>query len=135
MIVLDEQLKDVVIREDIERWHRGAVIFVNELRPNTTIKDDGIAALLRTADEPTFVTINVSDFWRRIDGDEHYRVVCFDLSTDQVTEIPSRLRQILKLRPFATRRARLGKVILVRPESILWYVDRNQRAERIREES
>lgn len=41
MIVLDEQLLGRNLELDLSRWYRGAVRFVNDLRPNTIIKYDG----------------------------------------------------------------------------------------------
>ncbi len=60
MIVLDEQLLGRGLDRAISQWYRGSVIFINELRPNSVIKDDAIPHLLRLARQPTFVTINTT---------------------------------------------------------------------------
>ena len=65
MIVLDEQLLGRDIDKQIARWYQGAVCFIMDLRPNTVVKDDAIPRLLQQEDQPTFVTINERDFWRK----------------------------------------------------------------------
>lgn len=65
MIVLDEQLLGRNIEEQIARWYQGAICFITDLRPNTVIKDDAIPKLLQQENQPTFVTINEQDFWRK----------------------------------------------------------------------
>jgi hypothetical protein len=77
MIVLDEQLLGRNLELDIVRWYRGTVSFIVDLRPHTVIKDDAIPELLRRQSQPTFVTINEQDFWRKIAADTRYCVVCF----------------------------------------------------------
>ena len=67
MIVLDEQLLGRDIEAEISRWYRGTVQYIIDLRPNTVIKDDAIAGILQQQREPTFVTINERDFWRKIE--------------------------------------------------------------------
>jgi hypothetical protein len=42
MIVLDEQLSDARIVAAIERWYRGKVISILEVRPHTRVLDDVI---------------------------------------------------------------------------------------------
>ncbi len=66
MIVLDEQLLGLNLDQDIASWYAGAVLFITDLRPGTIIKDDAIPALLRRQQQPTFVTINERDFWRKV---------------------------------------------------------------------
>jgi hypothetical protein len=66
MVVLDEQLLGYGLQSAIARWYRGAVTDITQLRPGTTILDDAIPSLLRAEREPSFITINVSDFWRRL---------------------------------------------------------------------
>jgi len=67
MIVLDEQLLGRDLDSEIARWYPGNVRFIIDLRPGTVIKDDAIPALLREQSLPTFVTINVRDFWRKVE--------------------------------------------------------------------
>jgi len=67
MIVLDEQLLGRDLDSEIARWYPSNVRFIIDLRPGTVIKDDAIPALLREQSLPTFVTINVRDFWRKVE--------------------------------------------------------------------
>jgi len=62
MIILDEELQGLGLEAAISRWYRGAVVIIKHLRPRTVIKDEAIPALLRRAKQPTFVTINHTDF-------------------------------------------------------------------------
>ena len=66
MIVLDEQLLGRGVERDIAHWYRGTVQFITDLRPHTIIKDEAIPVLLRRPAQPTFVTINERDFWRKV---------------------------------------------------------------------
>ena len=120
MIVLDEQLNDYRIFEDLEKWYKGKVIHIKELRPKTLVDDDNIASLLLTVKEPTFVTINYTDFWKVIPAHQRYCVVCFTLKGELTLEIPNRLREIFKNPELKTKRARMGKVISARGV-INWY--------------
>ena len=66
MLVLDEQLKDHHLMTAIAAWYPGAVTHIQTLRPATVVKDDNVTVLLLTAHQPTFITINVDDYWRKI---------------------------------------------------------------------
>jgi hypothetical protein len=121
MIVLDEQLLGRGIEDEIARWYRGPVLFIIDLRPNTIVKDDAIAGLLGRQNRPTFVTINESDFWRKIDISERYGVVCFALSDPRAGEIPASLRALLRHPEFRTKAGRMGKVVRVTRDEIQYY--------------
>jgi hypothetical protein len=121
MIVLDEQLQGLGLEEAITRWYRGAVFVVKKLRPGRVIKDEAIPTLLRQLKQPTFITIDYMDFWRSVPADNSYCLVCLALSIEQVEEIPVRLRQLLRLPEFKTKKARMGKVILVRERRLQYY--------------
>lgn len=69
MIVLDEQLLGYGLQANLSRWYRGTVTDITQLRPGTVIEDDAIPLLLRAVRQPTFVTINVEDFWCRLPAD------------------------------------------------------------------
>ena len=120
MIVLDEQLNDNRIISSIGNWYKGKVVVINDLRPNTLIKDDNIPQLLLTVSQPTFVTINYRDFWQIISAHKQYCVVCFYLSSELTLEISDLLRELFQLKDFKTKNARMGKVISVK-EIIDWY--------------
>ena len=121
MIVLDEQLQGLGLEEAVARWYRGAVFVVKKLRPGIVIKDEAIPALLRQLKQPTFVTIDYMDFWRRIPADNAFCIVCLELPTERVDDIPVRLRQLLRLPEFKTKKARMGKVVLVRETRLQYY--------------
>lgn len=121
MIVLDEQLLGRRIELDIARWYRGAVRFIVDLRPNTVIKDDAIPELLRQQPQPTFVTINERDFWRKVAVDKRYCIVCFAWSDARVREIPPSLRSLLRHAALRTKAQRMGKVIRVADADISYY--------------
>ena len=92
MIVLDEQLLGRGIENAVSHWYPGAVRFITDLRPGTIIKDEAIPTLLAQESEPTFVTINISDFWQRVAITERFCVVCFALPDSTADEIPPLLR-------------------------------------------
>jgi hypothetical protein len=121
MIVLDEQLLGRDIETQIARWYQGAVCFIMDLRPNTVIKDDAIPRLLQKENEPTFVTINESDFWRRTAINGQFCVVCFALPDSRAPEIPTRLRELFDHPLFDTKNKRMGKVIRVAGKEINYY--------------
>ena len=125
MIVLDEQLQGVRLEEDIARWYRGRVCFVSALRAGSIIKDDSIPHLLRSARQPTFVTQNWIDFWRRTAAHGDFCIACFVLRTEQVREIAPLLRRLLRLPVFQTRAARMGKVARVSGEQVAYYQARD----------
>lgn len=121
MIVLDEQLLGRHIEHAIERWYHGTVRFIVDLRPHTVIKDEMIPALLRQQNQPTFVTINESDFWRKVTADRRYCVVCFTLPDWRTREIPAALRALFQRPELRTKGYRMGKVIRVTDEGISYY--------------
>lgn len=121
MIVLDEQLLGRNLDQEIDRWYAGDVCFITDLRPNTVIKDDAIPYLLRQQNQPTFVTINERDFWRRVEISEHFCVVCFSLPDSRVVEISGLLRAVFHHALFSTKRLRMGKVILVTRQGLSYY--------------
>lgn len=121
MIVLDEQIYQSSIVAQIASWYRGGVVSIRSLRPRTVVKDDAIATVLRTTNAPTFVTINLKDFWRVIPVDAHYSIVCIDLPNTQSPEVPFLLRRLLNMSQFKTKMARMGKVICIRPTRVDYY--------------
>ena len=97
MIVLDEQLLGRDLEQSIAAWYQGSICFITDLRPDTIIKDDAIPMLLRQQSQPTFVTINERDFWRKVAIDEHFCIVCFALPDYRAREIASSLRTLLDI--------------------------------------
>src|SRR5437879_1770548 len=65
MLVLDEQLAWRNLEPVLKRWYHGPVLLITDLRPSTIVKDDAVPMLLRQQNQPTFITINVRDFWHQ----------------------------------------------------------------------
>ena len=121
MIVLDEQLLSYGLYAAIARWYRGTVTVITQMRPNTVIQDEAIPVLLRTARQPTFVTINVADFWRRLTPDTRFCIACFAVPHTRAEEVPNLLRRLFALEPFRTRGRRLGKIARVSQRQVQYY--------------
>lgn len=121
MIVLDECISAKIVFNKLEAWYKGKVISVNALRIATLVKDDSIPTLLRTAKHPTFLTTNISDFWRKMPAHLSYCMICFDLPNERIDEIPRLLRGVLRFVEFKTTAARMGKIILLRHNHIDYY--------------
>jgi hypothetical protein len=121
MIVLDEQLLGRELETEIVRWYGGTVCFITDMRPNTVVKDDAIPGLLQSQNQPTFVTINETDVWRKVMINDRFCVVCFALPDSRAREIPARLRSLLRHSAFKTKKSRMGKVIRVTDQDISYY--------------
>lgn len=121
MIVLDENLHDEDISTPIAKWYPGRVISIIDLRPQSIIKDEAIATLLQQVNHATFVTINVSDFWKKMLPASGYCIIVIELPKERSTEIPTILRRLLQLELFKTKAARMGKVIRWTPTRIEYY--------------
>jgi len=121
MIVLDEQLLSYGVQASSARWYRGTVTDVTQLRPNTVILDEAIPMLLRAVSRPTFVTINVADFWRRLTPDPRFCIVCCAVPDTRAQEVPDLLRRVLALEPFRTRSRRPGKIVRVSRRHVQYY--------------
>lgn len=121
MIVLDEQICRTPLQTAISRWHPGKVEFLTELRRSSLILDDAVPPLLLQAKQPTFVTVNYKDFWRKIEAHRGYCVVCISLENDDWAEVNPILRETLRLPEFQTKSARMGKVISWRNGKVTYY--------------
>lgn len=121
MIVIDENLHDLRILDAISEWYPGQVVSVVTLRPASVIKDDAIAALLLKAEQPTFVTINAADFWKRIQPHHGYCVIVADLPKERAWEVPALLRRFLRLSDFKAKASRMGKIIRLTLRSVEYY--------------
>jgi len=124
MLVLDEQLLGRDLDTELAHWYRGPVLFITDLRPGTVIKDDAIPPLLRQQRQTTFLTINESDFWRKVAIDARFCVVCFGLPDSRAGEIPALLRAVFRLAAFQTKARRMGKVLRVTHTTISYYTYR-----------
>lgn len=121
MIVLDEQILGYALHAPIARWYRGMVTDITQLRPGTIIRDDAIPVLLRSARQPTFVTMNVADFWRRLAPDSRFAIACFAIPHPRAHEISNLLRRLFATEPFRTRHDRLGKIARVSQRQVQYY--------------
>ncbi len=121
MIVLDEQLLDPQLQSAIAAWYPGQVINIVDLAPGRSIQDEAIPSILRGEQYPTFVTVNVVDFWERVPADRAYCMVCFALPQDRRQRVPPLLREILALDEFRTKATRMGKVVLVTEAHLRYY--------------
>jgi hypothetical protein len=131
MIVLDEQLLSYGVQASIARWYRGAVIDITQLRPHTIILDEVIPVLLQAVSRPTFVTINVADFWRRLAPDPRFCIVCCAVPHTRAQEVSELLRRVLALEPFRTRSRRLGKIVRVSRQQAQYYTSDTQAIHRV----
>lgn len=132
MIVLDEQLLGYGLDTQIQRWYRGTVTAITHLRPGTVIKDEAIPTMLQAARQPTFVTLNVADFWRRMQPHRRFSIVCFALPDSRADEIPGLLRRLFAAEPFRTRRQRLGKIVRVSTDAVRFYTLESRRIQHMK---
>jgi len=121
MIVVDENIHDARILDSIRRWYRGRVVSVVELRPQTVIKDDAIPALLLQAQSPTFITINVDDFWRKVSPHPRYCVVTIALPQPLALQVPELLHRLLRFDSYRTKTSRMGYVFRLTPDGFGFY--------------
>jgi hypothetical protein len=124
VIILDEQL-DPTLVNPIKKWHKGKVDLIHTLDPKLPIvKDDRIPQILsQTNNKPTFVTINVRDFWKKIPVNNRFSVVCFYISDLKTEIIPNFLRVLFRNPKFKTKRQRAGYVFRIDLEGKCVYYD------------
>lgn len=77
--------------------------------------------LLRQQSQPTFITINERDFWRKVEISNNFCVVGFAFPDRRAWEIASSLRTILQHPEFNTKGKRMGKVLRVTDSSVAYY--------------
>lgn len=118
-IIIDEQIQHPKVLELLRKWI--TVQRILELRLDSVIKDEAIPHLLRHQQRPTFITINVGDFWTPKLCDRRYCIICFSVPDPKQYEIPKLLRRLFHLPEFKTRAARMGKVVHVTLDHIRYY--------------
>ena len=125
--MLDEQLEGRQLDNAIKKWYGGAVGNLSDLRFGTIIKDDAIPQLLRKQRKrkPAFLTINVSDFWRKVPIEEDFCVICFNLPDKDIMRIPGLLRQLYRHRRFNSRERRAGHVFRINADGRIRYYSRS----------
>ena len=131
MIVLDKQLLSYGLRQHVAQWYRGAVIDITQLRPETVIRDEAIPMLLRAARLPTFVTINVADFWRGGAPETRFCIVCVAVPHTRALEVAALVRRLFALSPFRTQHQRLGKMARVSQQQALYYTTTDRTSQRL----
>lgn len=125
MIVLDEQLLGRQLEQAFTAWYRGSVVFITDLRPRTIIKDDAIPVLLRQQAQPTFVTINETDFWQHVIIDQYFCVVCCAVPDSRAGSVPVLVRQLFRYPAFRSKAQRMGMVIRLTTTTAFYYTHRN----------
>ncbi len=121
MIIVDENLHSHRIMQAISAWYTGQVVSITTLRPGSVIKDEAIPTLLLKVSQPTFVTINVADFWQKIQPHKSYCIVNVALPTERNSEIPVLLRRFFRLPQFKSKALRMGKIVRLTSERIEYY--------------
>lgn len=121
MIVLDENIFGRIVVAKLKAWYKGKVTSINKLRADTVVKDEAVPTILQTIRQPTFLTTNVSDYWRKMPAHAAYCMICFELTNEQIIEIPRLLRIVLRFKEFKTKAARMGKILRVRHKHIDYY--------------
>lgn len=121
MIVLDEHLKRQSLRADIMAWYPGQVVSVSGLRLESIIKDEAIPTLLLRMVRPTFVTINIADFWKKALPHNGYCIINVAVPKERIREIPGILRRLFRMPDFKTKALRMGKVIHVTQNHVEYY--------------
>ena len=121
MIIVDENMDDDWVIDAIVSWYAGQVTSITALRPNSVIKDEAIPTLLLRAHEPTFVTLNVFDFWKRVAVHQGYGIITLNWQQPRVFDALPFLRRCLRLPAFRTKAARMGKIVRLTPTRIEYY--------------
>jgi hypothetical protein len=120
MIILDAQLDDDAIVDGLS-WHEGQVTTVQRLRFRNR-EDEAIPRQLNEYRGCVFVTINVNDFYGRVEGDPRWCIVCLCLTSDQArTEVPRLLKRVLGHPELCTKNKRAGKVVRVTTQQFSYY--------------
>jgi hypothetical protein len=103
------------------------VCYIVDLDPGAIIKDETIPTYLRRLKGATFVTTNVTDFWRHVQADARYCVIGFSLPNERLRELPLLLRRLLRVPELKTKAMRMGKVIRVTHRQIQYYTENESR--------
>lgn len=97
------------------------MVSITALRPGIIIKDEAIPTLLLQVTQPTFVTINVSDFWRHVHAHRGYCIVAVSTPKERIAEILALLQTFFRHPDLRAKTGRMGKVIRLSPERIEYY--------------
>lgn len=121
MIVVDEAISYPRIIEAIARWYKGTVISVRQLRPHARLLDPEIPQYLMQIRQPTFVTINYTDWNKPHLAHSSYSIVSLKLTSEESLSVPLVLREILNLPDYRTKQQRMGKVICWTKQDLFHY--------------
>ena len=121
MVIVDENLHSHRIIQAISDWYTSRVISVTALRPGSVIKDEAIPTLLLKVSQPTFITINVADFWKNVQPHKSYCIVTVTLPTERIAEVSLLLRRFFRLPEFKSKALRMGKIVRLTSERVEYY--------------
>lgn len=121
MIVLDENLDRQRVFLPLNRWYRGRVLFIRDLRPRSVIKDEAIPSLLLTRRSPTFITTNALDFWGKVSPHKRYCIICLPFATERQPEVPGLIARLFRHPGFRTIARRMGKIFRLTSREIAYY--------------
>ena len=124
-LVLDEHLGRTEVLAPLQKWLTATKI--EDLAGDEILKDDRILQLLCQRKQPTFVTLDDDFFHRRL-CDRRYCLMYCVVPRQQQHRIPVILRRVFRLPEFATKAARMGKVVRVHEQDIdFWQVGLGKR--------
>ena len=103
---------------------------LRDARPSEVIKDERVPEILRALGRPTFVTIDLG-FWNKRLRDAQYCILCFPLENDQQDQLPALLRRLFRLPEFRSRAARMGKVARVSSVDVAYWQLGTERLHRL----
>jgi hypothetical protein len=121
VIVLDENLLVLRLDNPIAAWYPGRVCCITDLQPGAIIKDEAIPQLLQRFKGVTFVTTNVTDFWKKIQVHVRYSIICLSLPNEKLRDVPELLKRLFRMSEFKTKADRMGKVIRAGRSQIQYY--------------
>src|SRR5689334_9982449 len=98
--ILDDQLDVQDVMRPVQQWTTAERL--GNLRPDELILDDRVPDILRTLNQPTFITID-RGFWDGRLCHPDYAIVFFALTREQQERIPPLLRAFLRRPEFRTR--------------------------------
>ncbi len=116
--VLDDQLDVQILIPALAKWT--APVRLQELRPREHVFDDRVPEILRTLQQPTFLTID-HGFWNRELCHPKYCILYFECSKDEQETLPKFLLRLLHLKEFPTRSSRMGKVARINRTAIEYW--------------
>lgn len=117
-ILADEHLGYSEVIAPLQSWT--TVQRIEELAPDSILKDDRVLQILRAQKQPTFITLD-GGFYRKRYRDRRYCVIYFALSHLEQNRLPGLLRRLFRLPLFKTKTARMGKIVRVSEEKVVYW--------------